>query len=87
MADNPILVLGGNGKTGRRIVERLEARGIPTRIGSRSGTPRFDWEDPGTWAPALEGVSAVYISYYPDLAVPGIPQVVGSFARLAKRRA
>lgn len=25
--DQPILVLGGTGKTGRRIVERLQARG------------------------------------------------------------
>jgi nucleoside-diphosphate-sugar epimerase len=32
-----MLVLGGTGKTGRRVVERLEARGLPTRVGSRSG--------------------------------------------------
>ena len=38
----PVLVLGGTGKTGRRVVERLLARGVPTRIGSRSGTPPFD---------------------------------------------
>jgi uncharacterized protein YbjT (DUF2867 family) len=31
-------------------------------------------------------VSAVYISYYPDLAVPGAPDVVGSFARLAMEK-
>lgn len=35
----PILILGGTGKTGRRLAERLTARGIPVRIGSRSGTP------------------------------------------------
>jgi hypothetical protein len=34
------LVLGGTGKTGRRVVERLEARGLPVRVGSRSGEPR-----------------------------------------------
>ena len=33
------LVLGGTGKTGRRVAERLTARGVPTRIGSRSGQP------------------------------------------------
>jgi uncharacterized protein YbjT (DUF2867 family) len=38
------LVLGGTGKTGRRVAERLMARGVPTRIGSRSGAPPFDWE-------------------------------------------
>jgi len=30
----PTLVLGGTGKTGRRVVERLTARGLPVRIGS-----------------------------------------------------
>jgi uncharacterized protein YbjT (DUF2867 family) len=77
------LVLGGTGKTGRRVVERLNARGVPTRVGSRSGEPPFDWEDPRTWAPALQGVESVYVSYYPDLAVPGAVETVGSFAELA----
>lgn len=54
----PILVLAGTGKTGRRVVERLTARGLPTRVGSRSAGPPFDWEDDATWAPALEGVPA-----------------------------
>ena len=31
------LVLGGTGKIGRRVAERLLARGVPTRVGSRSG--------------------------------------------------
>ena len=69
-SEKPILVLGGTGKTGRRVVERLHARGVP-RIGSRSGTPPFDWEDESTWAPALSGVRAAYVSYFPDIAVPG----------------
>jgi uncharacterized protein YbjT (DUF2867 family) len=77
------LVLGGTGKTGRRVVERLNARGVPTRVGSRSGEPPFDWEDPRTWAPALQGVESVYVSYYPDLAVPGAVETVGAFADLA----
>jgi uncharacterized protein YbjT (DUF2867 family) len=82
----PTLVLGGTGKTGRRIAERLEARGLPVRVGSRSGEPRFDWEDDSTWAPALDGVRAVYISYYPDLAVPGAVEATRSFAELALNR-
>ena len=28
------LVLGGTGKTGRRVAQRLVARGVPTRVGS-----------------------------------------------------
>jgi uncharacterized protein YbjT (DUF2867 family) len=53
--NRPMVVLGGTGKTGRRVVERLTARGLPLRIGSRSGEPRFDWEDRSTWDPVLEG--------------------------------
>ena len=74
------LVLGGTGKTGRRVAERLWARGLPVLIGSRSGTPPFDWEDRTTWAPALRGARAAYVSYYPDLAAPGAPEVVGALA-------
>jgi len=79
----PTLVLGGTGKTGRRVVARLRERGIPTRIGSRSSAPAFDWEEPATWAPALEGARAAYVSYYPDLAVPGAPEAVRSLAEVA----
>jgi uncharacterized protein YbjT (DUF2867 family) len=77
------LVLGGTGKTGRRVVERLVARGRPTRVGSRSGEPPFDWEDEATWAPALQNVESVFVSYYPDLAVPGAVAAVRSFADFA----
>jgi uncharacterized protein YbjT (DUF2867 family) len=77
------LVLGGTGKTGRRVAARLSARGVPTRIGSRSHTPPFDWEDRTTWASALRDVESVYVSYYPDLAVPGAVDAVGAFAEQA----
>ena len=77
------LVLGGTGKTGRRVVQRLTALDEPVRIGSRSGGLPFDWEDPATWAPALTGVKAAYVSYYPDLAAPGAAEVIGSFAEMA----
>jgi uncharacterized protein YbjT (DUF2867 family) len=79
------LVLGGTGKTGRRVAQRLEARGMPTRVGSRSAEPPFDWQKPETWASALEGVSAAYVSYYPDVAIPGAPEAVRAFAELAAR--
>ncbi|PLP60035.1 NmrA family transcriptional regulator [Mesorhizobium loti] len=79
----PVLILGGTGKTGRRLAERLAARNIPVRIGSRSASPAFDWTDKSSWTGALDGVSAVYISYYPDIAVPGAAETVEEFARLA----
>jgi uncharacterized protein YbjT (DUF2867 family) len=78
----PTLVLGGTGKVGRRVVERLRARGAPVRIGSRSGEPRFDWDDRSTWRPVLEGVGSAYVSHYWD-AIPGASETLGSFANLA----
>ncbi|TDT17079.1 uncharacterized protein YbjT (DUF2867 family) [Ilumatobacter fluminis] len=82
----PVLVLGGTGKTGRRVAQRLEQRGVPVRIASRSGETPFDWEDPSTWGPALDGCRAVYISYYPDLAAPGAPEAVRALADVALER-
>lgn len=76
------LVLGGTGKTGRRIVERLDARGLPVRVGSRSGQPPFDWGDPASWTSVLRGVRAVYIPY-PDLAIPEATRTTRAFAELA----
>jgi uncharacterized protein YbjT (DUF2867 family) len=80
--EKPILVLGGTGKTGRRVVERLTARGVPTRVGARSGEPPFDWDDRDTWAPVLQGVGSVYVQHYLD-ALPGAAEIIGSFAELA----
>jgi len=68
------------------VVGRLRARGLPVRVGSRSGQPPFDWEDRSTWTPALDGVGSVYLTYYPDLAVPGAVEATGSFAELAVGR-
>lgn len=79
---NTTLVLGGTGKAGRRVTERLGARGVPARVGSRSAEPPFSWEDRATRAPALEGVGSVYVSYFPDLAIPGAVEAVRSFAGL-----
>jgi len=53
------------------------------RVGSRSAGVPFDWDDPATWEPALQGVGAAYVSYFPDLAVPGAPDAIASFADAA----
>ncbi|KQU72920.1 NmrA family transcriptional regulator [Aminobacter sp. DSM 101952] len=79
----PILILGGTGKTGRRIADQLSGQGLAVRIASRGGSPAFDWENRATWGRALEGAAAVYVSYYPDLAAPGAAATVGAFADLA----
>ena len=77
------LILGGTGKTGRRIVEKLVKLGVSTRIGSRSTDPSFDWNDRSTWDAALDGVTTAYISYAPDLAIPGATDAIRAFVEKA----
>ena len=80
---NMTLILGGTGKTGRRVVERLSSRGVPNRVASRTGDPPFDWEDQSTWDAVLDGVTAAYISYFPDLAIPGAADAIRTFVERA----
>ena len=82
-SDGLTLVLGGTGKTGRRVVERLASCGVPTRSASRGGDPPFDWDDRSTWDAVLEGVAAAYISYAPDLAIPGATDSIRAFVERA----
>jgi uncharacterized protein YbjT (DUF2867 family) len=70
-ANNTILVIGSTGKTGKRVTAQLEKRGIPVRHGSRT-------------AAALAGVDKVYLTYYPDLAVPGSVDAVRALTEMAK---
>ncbi|MDJ0922215.1 MAG: NAD(P)H-binding protein [Henriciella sp.] len=79
------LVLGGTGKTGRRVAERLKARGKSVRIGSRSAVPSFDWDNEASWDACLNGVTAAYITYAPDLAIPGAADAIQAFIHTAKR--
>ncbi len=76
MNHSPILVLGATGKTGRRIVQRLSEKGHAVRKGSRQSDPPFDWGNQSTWDAVLDGVSAVYISYAPDLAISGAADTI-----------
>ena len=78
-----ILILGGTGKTGSRVAKRLAERGLTARVASRSGNVRFDWDDSSAWPAALEGVDALYITYYPDLASPRAAARIRDLARLA----
>ena len=80
---NYILVLGATGKTGKRVADRLLKMNLPVRIGSRNANPKFDWEDPATWSNILKDVAKVYITYQPDLAVPGAVEVIQSFVTKA----
>lgn len=78
------LILGGTGKTGKRIATRLNAINVPIRIGSRSATPAFDWNHEAGWDSCLEGIEAVYVNYSPDLAIPGATDSIRQFVNKAK---
>ncbi|WP_298758316.1 NmrA family NAD(P)-binding protein [uncultured Psychroserpens sp.] len=80
-----ILVIGGTGKTGKRIVNLLNKLGHNVRVGSRTANPAFDWHNPDGWPAALEGMNAVYITYQPDLAVPGALEAIEKLVKVAKR--
>ncbi|MFD3519991.1 SDR family oxidoreductase [Streptomyces sp. NPDC058653] len=61
MSEHPILVTGATGKSGRRVVSQLRAKGLPVRAAARNGEHIFDWTDSGTWDAALAGVRSMYI--------------------------
>jgi len=84
MQQSPILVIGSTGKTGRRIVQRLTDLGFAVRSGSRQAQPPFDWETPSTCAEAFRGIETAYISFFPDLAVPGAPAAIEALTECAK---
>jgi uncharacterized protein YbjT (DUF2867 family) len=57
-----VLVLGGTGKTGSRVADRLTARGVRSLTAARTGAAvTFDWDDPSTYSPALVGVDRIYL--------------------------
>jgi uncharacterized protein YbjT (DUF2867 family) len=80
-----ILVIGGTGKTGRKVASKLIESGHRVRIGSRSASPSFDWSNPETWTEAMQGMDKVYIAFQPDLAVPGALEAIEELTKQAKR--
>jgi len=81
----PVLVIGGKGKTGSRIVKKLTDLGWPVTSVSRSSSPAFDWHDSSTWESTLTGMNAVYISYQPDVAIPGSTVAISKLVELATK--
>jgi uncharacterized protein YbjT (DUF2867 family) len=75
------LILGGPGRTGTRILDRLTSAAIPARPASRR--TGFDWDDRSTWATTLHGATAAYVCFTPDLAFPGVPEKMEALGRLA----
>ena len=84
MYDKPLLIVGANGKTGRRVASRLTAMGAQVRNGSRKAPIPFDWDKPETWQPVLDGIGRAYVTFYPDIAMPGAVDKVQAFAAAAR---
>ena len=78
-----ILITGGTGKTGSRVAQALTDLGHPIRVATRHSAPPFDWHDQTTWDDVLEGCSAAYVTFQPDLALPGADEIIAAFARTA----
>src|SRR5512145_167346 len=62
-----VLVTTPNGKVGRELVRLLTRDGVPHRLGMHRApgggdSVRLDYEDRSTFAPALAGISAVYLA-------------------------
>ncbi len=74
-----VLVTGAAGTVGAEVATRLLSRGMPVRAAvRRAGSERaipagatpvaFDFEDPATFAPALDGVERVFLMRPPHLS-------------------
>lgn len=73
--ERTVLVLAATGTTGRQTVSALVRRGAKVRAATRrpeeATLPEevevvpFDLDDPDTWAPAMEGVDALYLALPP----------------------
>ncbi len=82
---NQILVIGGTGKTGKRVVERLTEAGKSYRLGTPDADVPFDWYDDTTWDAALQNIKSVYSVFYPDYSVPHGLQIFEKFIIRAKQ--
>lgn len=83
MKTENILVIGGTGKTGRRVAQNLMQAGHNVRVVGRKTNPSFDWENPETYTAALKDIDRAYIVYYPDLAVPGARDAITALTEKA----
>ncbi|MBB0230054.1 NAD(P)H-binding protein [Streptomyces calidiresistens] len=84
-----VLVTGGTGKTGKALVQVLRNAGVRTRVAGRNPDAadpdaiRFDWNDPTTHGPALDGTDRVFL-VPPVESVDPLP-LVEPFLRRARR--
>ena len=68
--DRPVLVLGGTGTVGSRVVAQLRDGGVPARAAARHTEPAFDWTDPSGWDAVLAGAERMYLLLPDDTDLP-----------------
>jgi uncharacterized protein YbjT (DUF2867 family) len=80
---NLILVTGGTGTVGRRVVAQLRDQGVAVRPASRHTEPPLDWSDPASWEAALQGVARMYLLLpdYTELPEGFLEQAVAAGVR------
>ncbi len=80
-----VLVIGANGKTGNLVYKGLQKHLPQAKIkaASRSSSTVFDWNDSSTWEAALQGISHIYVTYYPDLAIEASATHIRALCNLA----
>jgi len=80
-----VLIIGASGKTGSLVYKGL-LKHLPedkVKAASRSASTVFDWNDSSTWETALQGISHIYATYYPDLAVEASADHIRELCKLA----
>jgi uncharacterized protein YbjT (DUF2867 family) len=83
-----VLVIGATGKSGRRVYQQLCELLPPAKVkaAGRLSESYFDWENRQSWSLALQGISHVYLNYFPDLAVPKAASDIQAFCDLANQQ-
>lgn len=84
MKAQTIAIVGATGKTGQRVLAQLQDLEYSVRALSRNSEYAFDWTDRSGWTQALQGVDSVYLTYFPDLAIPRAAEDIRAFVELAK---
>lgn len=79
----PFLIVGGTGRTGRRVAGILAERGLRVRVTSRQGDHPFEWHDESTWDDVLAGTRRAFVAFHPDISIDGAADLLGRFAQRA----
>ncbi|MCG8925268.1 NmrA family NAD(P)-binding protein [Lentzea sp. CC55] len=76
------LLIGGTGTTGSLLASLLPDSFVATRKPAHDRHVLFNWDDPETFEPALEGISSIYL--IPPVGVADPAPVVESFLSRAR---